>query len=105
VRAVGRRLPDAELDGTPKGRALGGDDVDLKRSSHNKRKVANIRSRLAMLPAAVNVGGDLAPPRHMLSGWLRRSHKIFSEDLTPCTALRATAGHMASPQGSWWTAG
>ena len=99
VKTVGRRTGRAELDEHAEGVHSAEIDVDLKRSSRSKDEViTDIRSRLAMLPAAVNVGQPISHRLdHMLSGVRAQiAIKIFGDDLD---ILRSLAEQLQSRLG------
>jgi HME family heavy-metal exporter len=84
VTSVGRRTGRAELDEHAEGIHTNELEVDLKRSSRSKDEiVADIRSRLTLLPLSINVGQPISHRLdHMLSG-VRADVvvKLFGEDL------------------------
>ena len=99
VKTVGRRTGRAELDEHAEGVHSAEIDVDLKRSSRSKEEVVtDIRARLAMLPAAVNVGQPISHRLdHMLSGVRAQiAIKIFGDDLD---VLRTLAEQLQSRLG------
>ncbi len=91
VKAVGRRTGRAELDEHAEGVHSSEIEVDLKSSSRAKTDiVADLRSRLAVLPVSVNIGQPISHRLdHMLSGVRAEiALKVFGDDLD---TLRTTA--------------
>jgi HME family heavy-metal exporter len=84
VKTVGRRTGRAELDEHAEGIHVTELEVDLKRSARSKPDVvADIRSRLSVLPLSVNVGQPISHRLdHVLSGIRAEiAVKVFGEDL------------------------
>ncbi len=91
VTSVGRRTGRAELDEHAEGVHNSEIEVDLKRSDRSREEImADIRSRLAVLPATLNVGQPISHRLdHMLSGVRAEiALKVYGDDLD---ALRAAA--------------
>lgn len=91
VKAVGRRTGRAELDEHAEGVHSSEIEVELKPSGRSKADILDdIRTRLAVLPMAVNVGQPISHRLdHMLSGVRAEiALKIFGDDLD---ALRRSA--------------
>lgn len=94
VAQVGRRTGRAELDEHAEGVHSAEIDVDLRRSDRDREAVmADIRSRLAVIPAAVAIGQPISHRLdHLLSGVRAQvALKIFGDDTD---SLRALAEQM-----------
>jgi len=92
VTQVGRRTGRAELDEHAEGVHNSEIEVDLVRSERSRDAViADIRNRLAVLPAAVSVGQPISHRLdHMLSGVRAQiALKVYGDDLDTLRALAA----------------
>jgi heavy-metal exporter, HME family len=103
VASVGRRTGRAELDEHAEGVHFSEIDVDLRPSARSRADVlADIRKRLAVLPASVSVGQPIAHRMdHMLSGIRAEiAVKIYGEDLDTLRSLAETLrDRLATVQG------
>ncbi len=93
VKSVGRRTGRAELDEHAEGVHNSELDVDLAKSDRSREQVlADIRQRLAVLPASVTVGQPIAHRLdHMLSGVRAQiALKIYGDDYDTLRGLAAT---------------
>jgi len=103
VASVGRRTGRAELDEHAEGVHFSEIDVDLRASSRSRNEIfADIRSRLAVLPASLSVGQPIAHRLdHMLSGIRAEiALKIYGDDLDMLRNLAETLrDRLSSVQG------
>ena len=92
VTQVGRRTGRAELDEHAEGVHYTEMEVDLKASERNREQIiADIRSRLAVLPAVTSVGQPISHRLdHLLSGVRAQiALKVYGDDLDTLRGLAA----------------
>ncbi len=93
VTSVGRRTGRAELDEHAEGVHFSEIDVDLRPTARSRDQVlADVRARLAVLPASVSVGQPIAHRMdHMISGIRAEiALKVFGENLDTLRDLAET---------------
>lgn len=99
VTQVGRRTGRAELDEHAEGVHYSEMDVDLKPSARSRDEIiADLRTRLAVLPAVTNVGQPISHRLdHLLSGVRAQiALKVYGDDLD---TLRGLAGDLRERLG------
>ena len=103
VKTVGRRTGRAELDEHAEGVHSSEIDVDLNKSERSREAVlADVRSKLAVLPATINVGQPISHRLdHLLSGVRAEiALKVYGDDLDSLRSLAETLrGKLAKVPG------
>ncbi len=102
VRSVGRRVGRAELDEHAEGVHATEMDVDLRPGRPKEQVLADLRQRVAVLPAAFNIGQPIGHRlEHLLSGVNAAiAVKLFGDDLDTLRGLADDLrGRMATVPG------
>jgi len=103
VKTVGRRTGRAELDEHAEGVHSSEIDVDLETSERSREAIlADVRGRLGVLPATINVGQPISHRLdHLLSGVRAEiALKIFGDDLDSLRSIGETLrGKLANVPG------